>query len=507
MSKQVVLYARISISTDDSVSVERQLSAGRSYAAARGWDVVGEFVDDGVSASSNRPEKRAGWRALLDTPQRYDAVVIWKIDRLARKVLDFLHADADLQARGAGIVAVEDPVDMTTAQGRAFATLLAVFGEMEAAAISARVTAARSHLLKSGRAVGGTATYGWMKVDNPDGPGKVLAFDPERIEWVRRIVARAQRGDTIYSIKTYLDEAGAPLPSASGGARKNDEWSASTVERLLRNPILAGATPYNPGNTTSHKRGAELLRDGRGLPVVDAGIAVMTLEEWRALGAKLDARDSPQSKPHALRKKSSALLSGLVFCGDQRHGTDLPRMRRKPRDGNDGYACPVCHQALSGFEPLVVEHFLEQKGDWMRWSKVIEEYEGGAEELPEVEHRLTELDELIRDAASREDRLRLRNEQDALFDERDRLRQMPGTVVERWNEGDATFRSLWSRADEIEERRAVLDDALDRIVIIRGHVGRRGRAEVLSRLRFEWKRPDEIGPRPDPTPAELAEIG
>jgi hypothetical protein len=71
----------------------------------------------------------------MDSPAGYDAVIVWKVDRLARRVLDFLHADEALQGRGAGIVAVEDPIDMTTPQGRAFAIMLAVFGEMEAEAI------------------------------------------------------------------------------------------------------------------------------------------------------------------------------------------------------------------------------------------------------------------------------------------------------------------------------------------------------------------------------------
>ena len=106
-AKQVVLYARISVATEESVSVARQLEAGRRVAEARGWEVVGEFVDDGVSATANRPEDRAGWQALLRTPA-FDAVIIWKVDRLSRKVLDFLTVDQTLQARGAGLIAVED---------------------------------------------------------------------------------------------------------------------------------------------------------------------------------------------------------------------------------------------------------------------------------------------------------------------------------------------------------------------------------------------------------------
>ncbi len=260
--RRAVIYARISVAQEASVSIHRQLEAAQQYAAARGWQVVGTFTDDGVSATHNKPEDRAGWKALLASPQKYDAVIIWKVDRLARRVLDFLHADEALQARKAGIVAVEDPVDMTTAQGRAFAQVLAVFDELEAATIRARVAAARTHLLNAGRVVGGTVPYGWQSVRNPDGPGLVLAQDPDRIDYVRGMAERVLRGNSIYSVVQWLDEVGAPTPTGRGS------WVYSTVERILRHPILAGMTPFNPCNETK-ERGANVLRDSDGLPVAD----------------------------------------------------------------------------------------------------------------------------------------------------------------------------------------------------------------------------------------------
>jgi len=153
----VVLYARLSVSTEESVSIARQIEAARKYADARGWTVVGEFTDDGVSATKNKPEARPGWRALLAfcAEHKVHAAVVWKVDRLARSTLDFLNADGALRERGSGLVAVEDPVDMTTPQGRGFATMLAVFAEMEAAGIADRVKDARRKLLKDGRRGGG----------------------------------------------------------------------------------------------------------------------------------------------------------------------------------------------------------------------------------------------------------------------------------------------------------------------------------------------------------------
>ena len=65
MAKTAVLYARVSVFTEESVSIARQLDSCRKFAEARGWEVVGEFVDEGVSATKNKPEVREAWSALL----------------------------------------------------------------------------------------------------------------------------------------------------------------------------------------------------------------------------------------------------------------------------------------------------------------------------------------------------------------------------------------------------------------------------------------------------------
>jgi len=271
-ARRCALYARLSVTKEESVSIARQLESCRSYADARGWEVVGEFVDDGVSATANRPEDRIGWAALLAAGD-FDAVVIWKVDRLARRVLDFLHADEALQQKGAGLVAVEDPIDMTSPQGRAFAVMLAVFGEMEAEAIRARVRAARLQLLKDGRWAGGGIPYGYRSAPNPNGPGWVLVKDPERQPWLAEAVRMALEGRTVNAITTWLTSVGAPLPGRSSARRKSGSltWNRQTVDGLLRNPTLAGMIPHNPGRAKSAKRvdPFAVFRDESGAPVVN----------------------------------------------------------------------------------------------------------------------------------------------------------------------------------------------------------------------------------------------
>ena len=424
--------------------------------------------------------------------------MIWKVDRLARRTIDFLNADATLRERGAGIVAVEDPIDMTTAQGRAFATMLAVFAELEAAGIAARVAAARTHLIKKGRVVGGTVPYGFKSVENPDGPGMILRQDPERIGWVKGMADRFRRGDTLYMVCQWLDAEGAPLPKTSQKNRKSAGWNYNTVDRLLRNPVLAGATPFNPGNK-SRTRGDDILRDEEtGLPVVDPSVAIMSLAEWRAMQEQLKNRDSPQAKPRAMKTETSGLLSGLMWCvdGGEKHAEPV-RMWRGTTQGRQGYQCRKCYQTISNFEDELIEHFLLMKGDWVRWTKVTQVEQSGYAELPEINELIRELQAKLNDTRDREERKRLMAELDRQYDARDRKEAEAPVMVDVWNPSDDYFASLWEAAgDDVTERRAVLQDALERIEVKRGARGRRKAGASLERLDIRWKRPSELGPRP-----------
>lgn len=358
--RRCVLYARLSVTKEESVSIARQLQSCRRYAEARGWEVVGEFVDDGVSATANRPEERLGWKSLL-AARDFDAVIIWKVDRLARRVLDFLHADETLQKRGAGLVAVEDPIDMTSPQGRAFAVMLAVFGEMEAEAIRARVRAARAQILKDGRWPGGGIPYGYQSMPNPDGPGRVLTKDVERIGWLSKAVAKALRGETVNSVATWLTDSGAPLPlrrieRTSGST----SWNRQTIDGLLRNPVLAGMTPHNPGRAKSAKRvdPFAVLRDEQGCPIVNEALAIISYEEFETLQRLLDARTVPQARKRSERRSTSAFLARVARCDECAVFLCRGTNQKRPI-----LYCPRCRQTIgrTALDAYLIDRLLSER--------------------------------------------------------------------------------------------------------------------------------------------------
>lgn len=458
----MVIYARLSVTTEESVSIERQIEAARKYADARGWEVAAEpFVDDGVSATKIKPDERAGWRALITAAEPYDAVIVWKVDRLARRVLDFLHADEALQARGAGIVAVEDPVDMTTAQGRAFATMLAVFGEMEAAAISARVTAARRALLHSGRVAGGRLPFGWISVPNPSGPGLVLAPDPARTAVVAELAQRALAGESLRSLTRWLNET---VPEK--------RWHKHVVELILRNPVLAGMTPYR----------GDVVRDDRGLPVIDESVAVLSTSEYRQLVATLDARKLPRARPHG----DPTLLSGLVLCGS------CERPMHRVSSGKTGpmFACPHrdCPRRVTVARPALEAHVAERFLDTFGRLPVVAWEPAATDPSPE----LADIEAAIRDTAASmtvddADVTTLASRLEGLKQLRAKARSTapPAPAVKTRRTGQ-TFAKAWEAEPDILARRELLEAGLSAVYI--DPATRRGGGGLdPSRVRIEWQ--------------------
>ena len=87
---RVAIYARVS-TANNGQNPEMQLRELREYCQRRGWELVGEYVDAGISgAKDSRPELN---RLNADAKRRrFDAVVVWKFDRFARSVSHLLRA-------------------------------------------------------------------------------------------------------------------------------------------------------------------------------------------------------------------------------------------------------------------------------------------------------------------------------------------------------------------------------------------------------------------------------
>ena len=137
---RAALYARVS-TANKGQDVGLQLDELRQAARQRGWVIVDEYVDAGISGTKDsRPELD---RMVQDAKAgRFDLVAVFKLDRLARSLRHLLTLSEDLTSWGVGLVSLRDAgIDTTSPSGRLLLQVLGAFAEFEAAIIRERVIA------------------------------------------------------------------------------------------------------------------------------------------------------------------------------------------------------------------------------------------------------------------------------------------------------------------------------------------------------------------------------
>ena len=154
--KRVGLYLRVST---DEQTVENQRQALTEAIERRGWRIVEEFTDNGISGAKGR-DKRPGYDKLLKeaTTRKIDIVAAWSVDRLGRSLQHLVGFLAELNAVGCDLYLEKQAVDTTMPAGRALFQMLGVFAEFERAILTERVHAgiarARKNGTKSGKDIG-----------------------------------------------------------------------------------------------------------------------------------------------------------------------------------------------------------------------------------------------------------------------------------------------------------------------------------------------------------------
>ncbi len=151
-SVRTAIYARVSTVNNgqDPTMQTRELT---EYCERRGWKVVGEYVDTGVSgAKDSRPELN---RLMADAHRRrFDVVAVWRFDRFARSVSHLLRALDTFKAQGIEFVSLSEQVDTSTPTGKMIFTVLGAVAELERSLISERIRAGLRHARSKGKRLG-----------------------------------------------------------------------------------------------------------------------------------------------------------------------------------------------------------------------------------------------------------------------------------------------------------------------------------------------------------------
>lgn len=226
----VAIYVRQSIDKQDSLSIEGQINMCKSEITPS--DNFEVYTDKGFSGkNTQRPDFI---KMMNDVREgKIDKIVVYRLDRLSRSLLDFAEMWKVLDEHKASFVSVSEKFDTTTPMGRAMIYIILIFAQLERETISERVKDNYYERLKSGRWPGGPAPYGFCNGRTEEGIPTLIPNDNMTV--VKDIYySYLEDGVSLGSISKELTLKG--IPSSSGKA-----WDTISVSRLLQNPVYAVA--------------------------------------------------------------------------------------------------------------------------------------------------------------------------------------------------------------------------------------------------------------------------
>lgn len=149
---KAALYARVSTQNHHQ-DPEVQLRELREHCQRKGWEIVGEYVDKGISGTKeSRPQLN---QLMIDAEfQRFDVVLVWKFDRFARSSRHLLNALDTFQRLGIAFVSTTEGVDTATPMGKMVFTVLGAVAEMERSLTVERIRAGMRNAKAKGSKVG-----------------------------------------------------------------------------------------------------------------------------------------------------------------------------------------------------------------------------------------------------------------------------------------------------------------------------------------------------------------
>ncbi len=304
-AKPVALYCRVS--TEDQAerqTVQVQLDFLRGYAALHALPIAGEYVDDGYSGTIPLDERPGGAQLLEDARRgRFGSVLVYRLDRLGRKLSVLLAAHDALLGLGVAIKSATEPFDTTSPIGTFLFQLLGSLAQLERATISERMTLGRDRLAKQGVYTGGTLPLGYdLDADRRLIPSErpVPGLGLSEAGLVQEMFRRVYEGGSAAGVARWLNACGVPRRARYGTGREvqgsQGKWTVARVADILH------CTAYM-GEWVLHSRHGTTRR-----PVP----ALVSREVWEGVQARL-------VRNRALAPKNAReyyLLRGLVRCGN-----------------------------------------------------------------------------------------------------------------------------------------------------------------------------------------------
>jgi len=278
-------------------SLDAQRESGEAYIASQqqeGWTCLPDRYDDGGFTGGNL-ERPAMQRLMADIQAgQIDCVVVYKVDRLSRSLLDFVRLMETFDRHQVAFVSVTQQFNTATSMGRLVLNVLLSFAQFEREIISERTRDKIAAARRKGKWSGGTPLLGY---DIDPRTSKLNVNDDEAAR-VRTIFAWYLQHQGLIPVLRELQRCGwrsKRWMTRKGQLRAGQTFTKTRLHRLLTNVTYAGKV--------RHKRD---VHPGEHAAIVDP-------EVWEKVQAVL--RQNSRNSSRAQRHQQDALLQGLLHCG------------------------------------------------------------------------------------------------------------------------------------------------------------------------------------------------
>jgi site-specific DNA recombinase len=327
---RAVIYTRVS--TEDQVkntSLDEQTRLCTAEANHRGWEIVGEYQDAGISGT--RRDRPAWQRMLADARDgKIDRLLVLNLSRFSRNSGDTITQSRALLELGVSLVSVQESFDVSSPSGRAMLGMQAIFWEFDREQIVTKTVAGQRAKAANGGRPGGEPPYGW-KVAGKDKSTYLVPNEPERETLAEAVHCLLRRHLNIGQIADHLNALGMR-------PRKAPKWNPDVLRRMLTNPTLyTGKSWWGAKESGAlYPRSHHTRLDRNGEPVHGDPIEIvlpeppLTLAQHRAIIRAIERRSTRGKSATA---KSQMLTTRIVgACGQHYIGVSL-------KEKDDIYRC------------------------------------------------------------------------------------------------------------------------------------------------------------------------
>ena len=301
-AKKAAIYIRVSTHWQidkDSLKVQRRELIAYVEIVLGIKDYV-IFTDPGYSAkNTDRPD----YQAMMDRIRtgEFTHLVVWKIDRISRNLLDFASMYDELKRLGVTFVSKNEQFDTSSAIGEAMLKIILVFAELERNMTSERVTAVMLSRANNGQWNGGRVPYGYSWDKEP----RTFSVVEQEAKVIRRMAELYEQYQSLLYVAKYMNEAGITTKTGK-------QWTPTTVRTMLTNPWYIGNYVYN---VHSDGKGTEKRSEDEWITVEDHHPAILDERLFYRIKFLLTRNKRggvPASQTYV--RKNIHIFGGLLRC-------------------------------------------------------------------------------------------------------------------------------------------------------------------------------------------------